>query len=76
MFQTEVQMLLYSHPCRRHGSQDTHIAQHVSYPFHSTCFVLSGSGAECCSLPSAVLFLKTFQGLGMMELHAEPTLRS
>lgn len=35
------------------------------------CFMLSGSGAECCSLPSAVLLLKTSQGLGMMEFHAD-----
>lgn len=33
--------------------------------------MLSGSGAEWCSLPSAVLFLKTSQGLGMMEFHAD-----
>lgn len=35
------------------------------------CSVLSGSGAECCSLPSAVRFLKTSQGLGMTAFHAD-----
>lgn len=35
------------------------------------CFMLSGSGAECCSLPPAVLLLKTSQGLGMMGFHAD-----
>jgi len=36
---------------------------HVTAQEGVRCFVLSGSGAECCDLPSAVLFLKTSQGL-------------